>query len=153
MRNISLLLFLFSLIGCSSSATHKELEEVKSELEKTRSLLASTQQELKALKEDESGQFTHIVFFKVKSGADQEALIAEIKRLEAIEGVKDLEVGPFKNLDDPRALLDYHMMMEMSFDNVEAYKKYQAHPIHLTLKENTKDFMSGPPATYDYTRK
>jgi len=41
----------------------------------------------------------------------------------------------------------------MSLKNEKAYQDYQKHPIHLALKENTKQYMAGPPVTYDFVKK
>jgi len=91
--------------------------------------------------------------FRLKPDADQAKLVEEVNKLESIEGLMDLQVGPFKELGDKRALSEYSMMMEMSFEDETAYQKYQAHPLHLALKENTKSLMAGPPATYDYLKQ
>jgi len=145
---IILNLFLFGLSSCSDSALQKELTSVQQELEASTPSVKKLQDQI-----EEEGELVHVVLFKLKSAADQGFLIKEVKKLEAIDEVKDLEVGFFENLEDPRALTEYGMMMEMSFDNVADYKTYQAHPLHLALKENIKAFMAGPPATYDYVKE
>ena len=65
----------------------------------------------------------------------------------------DLEVGPFEELGDTRALSQYGLFMQMSFANKAAYEVYQKHPTHLALRENTGQFMAGPPVTYDFMKK
>ena len=73
--------------------------------------------------------------------------------MEAIKEVMDFEVGPFENLGDSRALSNYSILMQMSFATIAAYKRYQEHPLHSALKENTSPFLAGPPATYDFRKK
>ena len=140
--------FILIIASCSDSAVQEELSKIQSELDAAKTTIS----ELKEAIEPE-GDLVHLVFFKVKANADQAAFIAEIKKLEDIEEVMDLEVGPFEDLGDARALSDYSLMMQMSFADSTAYQNYQKHPIHLALKDNTKQYMAGPPATYDFVKK
>lgn len=148
MRYISFLLGLGLFLSCSNSDAHKELQNLRVELAAAKSSIT----DLKAQIEPE-GALVHMVFFKIKPAVDINVLMVEFEKLNAIEVVKDLQAGPFEEVGDARALSDYAMMMEMSFDNIDAYKKYQEHPIHLALKEKIKPLMAGPPATYDYIKK
>lgn len=79
-------------------------------------------------------------------------MIEEIKKLEAIEQVHEMQVGQFKDLGDQRALSDYELFLQMSFTDEAAYQTYQKHPIHLTLKEKAGAYLAGPPVTYDYIK-
>ncbi|NET33485.1 MAG: Dabb family protein [Cyanothece sp. SIO1E1] len=128
---------------------------MEEELATSKEKIAALESELTNLKaeEDKDAPLVHIVLFNLKEDADQAALIAEIKKLEAIEEIQDLEVGPYENLGDDRALSDYELIMQMSFVNNEAYQAYQQHPVHLTLKEAAKAYMGGPPATYDFMKE
>mgnify|MGYP000633227520 FL=1 len=146
--NRILLFALLLLTSCSNAALEEELATSQEKIAALESELTS----LKA-KEDIDAPLVHIVLFNLKEDADQAALIAEIKKLEAIEEVQDLEVGPFENLGDDRALSDYELIMQMSFVNNEAYQAYQGHPVHLALKEAAKAYMGGPPATYDFMKE
>lgn len=92
----------------------------------------------------------HLVFLKVKENADLSRLIAEIEKLKAIPGVNELEIGRYEALGDDRAMSDFDLIIRMRFENQAAYQIYQAHPIHLQLKENSKSLLSGPPVTYHY---
>ena len=148
MRNTLFLLLLSALMSCSNATMQEELKRIENELATSN----ATIEDLKSQIEPE-GNLVHVVLFKLKPDADLDAVIAEVKKLESIEGVKDLEVGLFEDLGDDRALSDYNMMMEMSFDDAEAYRKYQAHPVHLALKGNIKSMLAGPPATYDYMKR
>ncbi|MEO0338154.1 MAG: Dabb family protein [Bacteroidota bacterium] len=135
-------------LGCNDAAVQQELEVAKQELTKAQQQIDSLTQ----LVEPE-GDLVHVVYFKLKSDVDQSAFIAEVKKMATIDGVMDLEIGPFEDLGDARALSAYSMMMQMSFVDKAAYEAYQQHPTHLALKENTQAMMAGPPATYDFFKK
>ena len=95
----------------------------------------------------------HIVYFKMKEDASKEGLIKEIKKLEGIEVLHNLEVGTFQDLGDKRAMSEFGIVMQMEFANETDYKTYQAHPIHLALKKAVGAYLAGPPVTYDYWEK
>lgn len=147
MKYLFLLLIGLS-VACTNNAVQLELDLTKKQLEEAQQALS----ELETATATE-GKLVHIVLFKLKSEADQAKMIAEIKKLEAITEIEELEVGPFQDLGDARALSDYAIIMEMSFQDATAYQKYQEHPIHQALKENTLSLLGGPPATYDYIKK
>ena len=149
MRYFPFLLVLI-LVNCSNAALETELTTAKNALATAESALQKTNQEIIALKQNDAGKLVHVVFFKIKPDADASGAIAEIKKLQQIPEVQDLEVGTFEDLGDARALSDYHLIMEMTFDNKAAYDKYQQHPIHLGLKDKVGPFLAGPPATYDF---
>lgn len=151
MRLLSFLL-LSVLMSCSNAAIQSELETTKLALKETEIALTTVNQQLSDLQKVETAKLVHVVFFKVKAEAEAD-LIVEIKKLEGIPVIQDLEVGTFENLEDPRALSYYNIVMEMSFADKAAYEVYQKHPLHLALKDNTKSMMTGPPATYDYLEK
>ena len=139
---------LLTCLSCTNTSVQQELKIVKQEL-------ATAQEKINNLEAqiEPEGELVHLVLFKVKSDADQTVLVSEVKKLETIEEVMDLEIGPFEDLGDERALSDYSMLMQMSFANKATYETYQKHPIHLALKEKLGQFMAGPPATYDYMKK
>ncbi len=147
-----ILLLIILLTSCANATLESELAVTKSALINTEAALKDANQQLADLQKAETGQLVHVVFFKVKEGTEAD-MITAIKKLEGIPVVKDLEVGTFENLNDPRALAEYNLMMEMSFTDKVAYEIYQKHPLHIALKENTKSFMVGPPATYDFIEK
>ena len=134
--------------SCSDSALQGDIKKLKDELSEAR----TTIENLKGQIESE-GELVHVVMFKLKPETDQGALLREIKKLEEIEQVKDLEVGTFEDLGDKRALSDYDMTMTMSFDSKADYEIYQKHPIHLALKGYVTPMVAGPPATYDFLKK
>ncbi len=139
---------LLILFACTDTKVQEELGAVKQQLATANEKISQLETQL-----EPEGELVHLVFLKVKPDADQAALVAEVKKLEGIKEVMDLEIGPFENLGDDRALVEYSMLMQMSFDNKAAYETYQKHPIHLTLKENLGSFVTGPPATYDFMKK
>lgn len=149
MRPLFTLLPLILLLACSNNSA------VEEKLQATEEELATAQEEIEQLQSqlEQEGQLVHLVFFKLKPDADQETLVTEINKLKTIQEVMDLEVGPFEDLSDPRALSDYSMVMSMEFKNAQAYEAYQQHPIHQALKANTIEYMAGPPATYDFVKK
>lgn len=148
MTNRILLFSLLLLTSCSNATLEAELATSKEKIAALESELTSMQ-----TAKEETAPLVHIVLFNLKEDADQAALIAEIKKLEAIEEIQELEVGPFENLGDDRALSEYELIMQMSFVNNEAYQAYQQHPVHLALKESAKAYMGGPPATYDFMKE
>jgi len=143
-----LIICLLTCLSCTNTSVQQELKIVKQEL-------ATAQEKINNLEAqiEPEGELVHLVLFKVKSDADQTVLVSEVKKLETIEEVMDLEIGPFEDLGDERALSDYSMLMQMSFANKATYETYQKHPIHLALKEKLGQFMAGPPITYDYMKK
>ena len=138
----------FTLVGCSDSALQDDINRLKNELSEAHANIEI----LKAQVEPE-GDLVHLVMFKLRPDTDIVALIEEIKKLEGIEQLKDLEVGRFEDLGDKRALSDYDMTMTMSFDSRVDYEAYQKHPIHLALKKYVTPMVAGPPSTYDFLKK
>jgi len=142
-----ILLLLFFLSSCSDTAVQEELSKTKVALKEAYTTIDQLKNQI-----EPEGELVHLVFFKTKPDVDLKSLFVAIEKLKEIEVVKDLQVGPFENLGDQRALSEYTVLMEMSFDHKAAYEKYQAHPIHLALKESLGKYLAGPPATYDYLK-
>jgi len=97
----------------------------------------------------------HCVLLNLKNDItpnDLSALKSEIKELEKIEVLRELEIGEFKNLDDPRAMSQLELIFTMAFKDDQDYQTYQNHPIHLELKSKVGKYLEGPPVTYDYLR-
>ncbi len=143
-----IIICLFLCTSCANNALQEEVATLKNNLQVAQEKITNLESQI-----EPEGELVHLVFFKVKPDADQAALVAEVKKLESIKEVMDLEIGPFEDLGDIRALSDYTMLMQMSFADKAAYERYQKHPIHLALKDNTGAFMAGPPATYDFVKK
>jgi len=105
--------------------------------------------------EDVAGSLVHLVYLNTKDTLSQESLKKlnnELIQLEKISQVKNLQVGKFEDLNDPRANKAYEQILYMEFSNKEDYQIYQDHPIHLELKKNLSQYLSGPPMTYDYKK-
>ncbi len=148
MKKPIFIFYLILLTACSNNTLQEEVATLKNNLQDAQEKISSLESQI-----EEEGALVHLVLFKVKPDADQAALVAEVKKLEAISEVMDLEIGPFEDLGDARALSDYTMLMQMSFANKAAYERYQIHPTHLALKENLGLYMAGPPATYDFMKQ
>lgn len=101
-----------------------------------------------------SGKLVHTVFFKLKNYEDQPALIKSLETFKKIELIKRLEIGIFEDTGSPKSDLTSHqVMVQMTFDDLAAFRLYEKHPIHLASIEATKDLMAGPPTGYDYIVK
>lgn len=77
---------------------------------------------------------THTVFFWLRNpGAleDRDALIAGIRKLEAIEGVRSLTVGIPAATGGDVVDASYGVSEILTFDCVEDEAIYQHHPLHL----------------------
>lgn len=140
--------FILLLFSCNDNHDQEQLVIIKEQLAKANAKISQLQTQIES-----EGELVHLVFFKVKSNADQKAFVEAVKKLMAIKTVMDLEIGPFEDLGDDRALSEYTMLLQMSFADKAAYENYQQHPIHLALKKNIGQYMDGPPATYDFIKK
>ena len=100
--------------------------------------------------QDLKGHLVHIVFLKLKTKNDVDDVLHKLEKLNDISVVHNFLSGPFENLNDQRALLQYDLVMQMTFANIEDYNQYQYHPMHLKLREDIKPLLSAPPSTYDY---
>ncbi len=153
---ICTMLLAILLVTCQNNTpTPPETARLQSELDSALQQLDHTKKKLDQLQAHTNAPLIHIVYFNLKddlSLEDKTIFAKAIQKLNEIPDVKNLKYGDFKNLDDPRALSDYEMVMQMNFTGEKAYAAYQAHPIHLALKETAKQFLAAPPATYDYFR-
>jgi len=138
------LTMLFSFFGCQQNPNNQQLNDLKSELEKANKALT-------VLQSENDYALVHLVYFKLKEGANKTEFIKEIEKLEAIEQVEDLQYGEFKDLGDARAMSQFDIAMRMGFDSEADYAAYQAHPIHLNLKKAVGAYLAAPPATYDFS--
>lgn len=147
MKGFILFLFALSIYSCQDNSTaHHKVMELEHELK-------GAQEELLVLTRDESDYITHIVLFETRDDLSEEEkqnLLAEISRLEDIEEVKNLNFGFFTDLSDQRALSQYEFSMSLDFEDAAAYDRYQSHHIHINVKKDIGDYLSGPPVTYDF---
>lgn len=92
----------------------------------------------------------HIVLINLKEDSLVQEFYAEAKKLKKISCVKKFEFGIYEDLDDPKALADYDIIMKLSFDHEKDFREYQEHPIHKSSKEATKHLLGAPPVSYHY---
>ena len=105
------------------------------------------------IQNNQSGSLNHLVYFKLKNSLSQAEIQdfkAQLRKLENIVSIEQFHFGQFEDLNDPRALSEYDIAIQMSFGTQAAYEHYQNDPIHLELKEKTISFLAAPPATYDF---
>lgn len=140
---------LFLLMACNNNtAIQAALTKAQADLEKANHTITTLEAQI-----EPEGDLVHLVFLNTKPDIDQAALIAAIKKLGDIQEVMELEVGPFEELNDARALSDYELVIQLSLADKTAYDNYQKHPIHIALKENLGPYLAGPPATYDFRKQ
>lgn len=152
MKDLILLLFLVLFLA-SCQNPNPQLEK---ELSETKGRLAAAESALEKRDSTAETPLVHEVYFNVKNdlnAAQKDQLYQAMYALKNIPVVRNLVVGDFKNLDDPRALADYEIKMSMEFKSEKDYVNYQAHPIHLTLKETASNLLAAPPVTYDFIKK
>ncbi|HQQ98002.1 MAG TPA: Dabb family protein [Cyclobacteriaceae bacterium] len=87
----------------------------------------------------EKPMLTHHVFFWLKNSqsvADRDKLIAGLKTLRSIDGIKALHIG-VPAATEKRDVVDnsYAVSELMFFDDLEAQARYQEHPIHKAFIE------------------
>lgn len=152
MKNLfAILVTVTLLVGCQNP--NPQLEK---ELSETKARLVAAKAALEKVKPSTNASLVHEVYFNLKdelTSNQKEEFYQSILKLKDIPVVKNLVVGDFKNLDDPRALADYEIKMSMEFLSEKEYAEYQAHPIHLSLKKVAGDIVAAPPATYDFIKK
>lgn len=82
----------------------------------------------------------HHVFFWLKdpgSETDKQRLIAGIKTLAKIEGIKAMHIGAPASTEIREVIDNSYSVTELLFfDSVEAEQTYQSHPIHKKFVEN-----------------
>lgn len=101
----------------------------------------------------EATQFMHLVYLDVKDDLtvhEKSEFENMIRRLEQIPEVLSFQIGVFKDVGDPRALSQYEYVLNLLFENKAAYDIYQSSDIHVNVKKALSNFLSGPPATYDF---
>lgn len=149
MRYIVITLFFSFFLVCCHNPNHQlqdELKQTKEELEFVKLQIPNSGKMAK-------GFLVHEVYFNLKDNLtddQKQSFLNQIKTLHQISEVKNLKIGKFEFLNDPRALKDYEMIMTMEFESKKAYVKYQSHPIHLELKKATANILAAPPSTYDF---
>lgn len=101
-----------------------------------------------------SGKLVHTVFFKLKPDADKQILFKSLETFKTVDIIKRVEIGVFEDTGNPKSELSQHsVMMQLTFDDLAAFRVYEKHPVHLASIEATKDLMAAPPIGYDYIVK
>ncbi|MCF8371491.1 MAG: Dabb family protein [Bacteroidales bacterium] len=97
----------------------------------------------------------HLVFLDLKEGlsqAQRDSLFASINKLESLVGKESFTIGLKAKTADPR-MLNADLVIQTIHKDTQALKDYQKQPIHLQVIQETKSFLSGPPALFDYWEK
>ena len=106
------------------------------------------------VKENNSGKLIHTVYFQLKPEANKETLITSLETFEGIEVAKSVEIGESLDTGNPESMLsDHSVTVRITFDNLEDFRIYEKHPIHLASIEDTKELMAAQPIGYDYIVK
>ena len=150
MKQLFFLIAVLILTSCGSSL------KLKQQLNDTAAELAKAKRALIECGNRPAGMLIHSVYFPIKPGLSQEqqeAFLQEIDKLSQISQVKGLIYGSFAELGDERAMSEYEVVMQMGFHSKKDYETYQAHAIHLALKETAKQYLAGPPVTHDFETK
>lgn len=143
---ISLFCLLF-LVGCE-----EEKDANTRQLERLEKKVFELTERLENLPVPTSG-LTHLVFLNLKdelSAEEQSIFFATLNELGQINSVASFRIGHFKNVDDPRALMQYEVVLEMGFQDVSALNAYQEDEQHLAIRAKLRPYLAGPPVTYDY---
>ena len=146
----TLLISMLFSCGCQQAA---ELERTQAELYRVQAAVDAHAERERREAEANKRQLVHLVWFKMdpELTAEQDAaFIAELRKLDDIGEVNDLEIGRFQELGDARAMSELDIVMSMGFDSEQDYRNYQDHPIHVKLKGDIGEYLAGPPVTYDY---
>jgi len=98
-------------------------------------------------------EIRHLVFLDVKPEVNLDSLIEELNHLSNLKSVSSFNVGKYKELNDPKAMSDYELILDITFDNKAAYLSYQSDSLHQTMIIKSKKCMAGPPVSFDYNIK
>lgn len=136
----------FILVSCSGKPCQHmtRINELEAELETLR------KSEINTTKTN----LFHIVYFDLKENLTQkemEDFTASIEELNKIKTIKAIKSGGYEDVGDPRAIDQYEYAMILEFETQQDFLSYQQDSIHLRIIADTKAFMAGPPATYDFT--
>jgi len=116
----------------------------------------STPRQTKKTVVEHASSLVHIVFLKTKEDLTKEAykeLLEAVEAIEEIEVVEEFSMGTVADTQDSRFISNHNLVFQIVVKDLDAYQKYQNHPIHLKLKEIAKDKLTASPAVYDYWKK
>jgi len=146
---ISIICIMF-LIGCQ-----EEKDANTRQLERLEKKIAELTERLEKLPAPASG-LTHLVFLDVKddlSAEEQNTFFNSLNNLGQINAVSRFRIGHFTDVEDPRALKQYEVVLEMGFLDTSALYDYQKDEHHLAIRKMLRPYLAGPPITYDYIQK
>jgi len=101
----------------------------------------------------ESNKITHLLYLDLNDNISEtqlELFETVLGQLQKIPQVTEFNIGEYTDVGDKRALSQYEYIVSMSFENKKAYDIYQSSPIHESVKNKLRTYLSGPPATYDF---
>ncbi|MEX0274753.1 MAG: Dabb family protein [Flavobacteriaceae bacterium] len=140
------IVLLCSALSCTDRPTAHENARLKAQVDSLKTLMVSKHS-------GEVSHLVHLVFFKTRNEVSAQTLATQLKRLKGIGEVEALSVGSFRDLGDPRAFGEYNLVVSMLFKDSTSYRLYQEHPLHLKIKEETRELLAAPPISYDYHNK
>lgn len=142
------MLVCIGLVGCHQAELEQHARALARENEQLRTRVAQRDTDDRS-----EVRLVHLVWFKLKTDLtddERTEFMDQIRKLDQIEWVNNLEIGNFAELGDTRAMQEFQLVMGMNFRTEQEYRDYQSHPIHLALKDAVGKYLAGPPVTYDY---
>jgi len=138
----------FLLFSCNIKNVQQELNNVRNDFEKV-------SQELENCKQVKLDNYLiHQVYFKLKDNISNEDKILFIKGLEklnSIEVVENIIVEEREDVgDESRALTQFDVLMQLTFENKAALDIYSNHTYHQEIKKEIGGFLAAPPMTFDF---
>jgi hypothetical protein len=149
------LFYIFVITICFLSCTNSETASSET-IENLKAELASANETIEDLQTGNNTEpiFQHTVFFTLKSDLTDEerkSFIEQLKGLEVIEVVQKITAEERKNVgDEDRALKQFDVIMMVTLTDEAALNVYDTHEIHQNLKKAMKDYLAGPPSSFDF---
>ncbi len=145
-RVLFLSVIIFSLLSCNNNEETQRIHDLEAKID-------HLQSKIKSLKDDNKGKLAHIVYLKLREDIRDEeykVLIKAIEDLDKISVVEELHLGKIAKTGDTRFISDHELMFQITVDKKSDLDIYQKDSIHLKLKRLAKEYLSKPPAVYDY---
>lgn len=101
----------------------------------------------------DSGDLVHTVILKLKDDTSvkrKEEIITKLQSLSSIKETKHLLVATKAQTSDPRAKVDYDLILQMAFDSTEDLETYSTDASHLEVRSGLKNDLAQAPVVYDY---
>jgi 2C-methyl-D-erythritol 2,4-cyclodiphosphate synthase len=145
-NSLFFLLIILVLVSCQN-VNDVALSEAKAELNAAQATIDSLQAA------NETG-IIHTIYLTTKpdiSDEDKAKFIKTVESLGQIEQVKSIEVAERFNVgDEERALKQYNIVLQMRFESLEDLKIYDKDEYHAQVRGQLKDYLAGPPASFDF---